>query len=69
MKLDMTTGRLGRRSGIDKGFRSEPTIRILWAGHEFQHQAPACWAATLLRGGVPRVMTRPARNRVGKRGP
>jgi len=27
-------------------------------GHEFQCAAPACWAATLLHVGVPRVKTR-----------
>jgi len=41
---------------------------IVSAGHESQRQAPACWAATLLRGGVPRVRTRrrpPARRKRG----
>ena len=66
----MTTGFVVNvATGATKTFRSEQTIRIVEAGHEFQQQAPACWAATLLRGGVPRVMTRPARTRVGKRGP
>ena len=31
-----------------------------FAGHECQRQAPARWPATLHRGGVPRVKTRPA---------
>ena len=39
------------------------------AGHEFQHRAPACWAATLLRGGVPRVMTRPSGWQTASAGP
>src|SRR5689334_129783 len=30
-------------------------------GHECQRQAPARWPATLRRGGVPRVRTRPHR--------
>jgi selenocysteine lyase/cysteine desulfurase len=33
----------------------------VFGGHECQRQAPACWPATLLRGGVPRVMTGPPR--------
>jgi hypothetical protein len=37
-------------------------------GHEFQHQAPANWTATLHRGGVLRVKTRPVANIIGKRG-
>ncbi len=32
-------------------------------GHECQRQAPACWPATLLHVGVPRVRTRPRRHR------
>jgi len=35
-----------------------PTNNIC-TGHEFQHQAPANWTATLHRGGVLRVKTRP----------
>ena len=31
-------------------------------GHERQRQAPARWPATLLRGGVLRVTTRPRRS-------
>ena len=31
------------------------------AGHECQREAPACWPATLLRGGVLRVTTGPRR--------
>ena len=45
-------------------------------GHECQRKAPACWPATLLRGGVLRVTTRPsgtrrrqARTRVQSPGP
>ncbi len=34
-------------------------LPTLDAGHERQREAPARWPATLLRGGVPRVMTRP----------
>src|SRR5688500_247037 len=49
----------------------------LAAGHECQREAPACWPATLLRGGVLRVTTgptasavRPARTRQrGSTGP
>jgi hypothetical protein len=37
-------------------------------GHEFQHQAPANWTATLHRGGVLRVKTRPIATNFGKRG-
>jgi hypothetical protein len=37
-------------------------------GHEFQHQAPANWTATLHRGGVLRVKTRPKATIFGKRG-
>jgi hypothetical protein len=37
-------------------------------GHEFQHQAPANWTATLHRGGVLRVKTRPIATTIGKRG-
>ena len=33
------------------------------SGHERQRQAPARWPATLLRGGVLRVTTRPSRHR------
>lgn len=54
---------------LDTRFRSGCAVRIVSVGHESQHRAPACWAATLLRGGVPRVMTRPAPTRTGKRGP
>jgi hypothetical protein len=37
-------------------------------GHECQRTAPARWPATLLRGGVPRVMTGSGPNGPGKRG-
>ena len=35
-------------------------------GHECQRTAPACWPATLLRGGVLRVTTRPLGIRAGR---
>ena len=38
-------------------------------GHECQRTAPACWPATLLRGGVLRMTTWPLAYAVGKRGP
>jgi hypothetical protein len=44
-----------------------PTNNIC-SGHEFQHQAPANWTATLHRGGVLRVKTRPIDTTIGKRG-
>ena len=37
-------------------------------GHEFQHQAPANWTATLHRGGVLRVKTGLIATIIGKRG-
>ena len=45
-----------------------PTGSLL-AGHECQREAPACWPATLLRGGVLRVTTGPPAPAGGKRGP
>ena len=36
-----------------------PSPATLDPGHECQRTAPACWPATLLRGGVLRVTTRP----------
>ena len=39
--------------------RSGDAAGTLVTGHERQRQAPARWPATLLRGGVPRVTTRP----------
>ena len=49
--------------------RRTPPVYTAGAGHEFQHRAPACWAATLLRGGVPRVMTRPSGWQTASAGP
>jgi hypothetical protein len=43
-------------------------INKISIGHEFQHQAPANWTATLHRGGVLRVKTRPKVTIFGKRG-
>ena len=48
--------------------RPEPPLPST-PGHECQRPAPACWPATLLRGGVLRVTTRSAAPAVGKRGP
>jgi hypothetical protein len=43
---------------VCKSTSGGPTNNIC-LGHEFQNQAPANWTATLHRGGVLRVKTRP----------
>jgi hypothetical protein len=57
----------GDREASDRWTRAcRPCVRGCYRrrrGHECQREAPARWPATLLRGGVPRVMTGPAATR------
>ena len=62
----------GRERGVHVADTGSPRDRVVvrvGGGHERQREAPARWPATLLRGGVPRVMTWPTRTESASAGP